>query len=115
MKPEIKKLWVDALRSGQYKQGRERLQQHGLFCCLGVLCDLAVKNGADVVVDRTVNGEILYDATAIYLPQSVSSWAGIADHSGEFQAEDGTTKWLSVLNDNGVPFPEIAATIEEYF
>lgn len=30
--------WIAALRSGQYKQGRFRLERDGRFCCLGVLC-----------------------------------------------------------------------------
>ena len=45
MKPEIKKQWVQALRSGEYKQGRGQLKQGATFCCLGVLCDLAVQSG----------------------------------------------------------------------
>lgn len=36
--PEIKKLWVDALRSGLYKQGHnDLLDAEGGYCCLGVL------------------------------------------------------------------------------
>lgn len=45
IKPEIKKRWIEALRSGEYEQaigvlrktdgvGRQR------YCCLGVLCDV---------------------------------------------------------------------------
>ena len=42
-----RKIWVDALRSGEYKQGQYTLRQHsrGLappysykYCCLGVAC-----------------------------------------------------------------------------
>ena len=36
--PEVKKMWVDALRSGRYKQGHEDLIDGvGGHCCLGVL------------------------------------------------------------------------------
>ncbi len=42
---EVKKLWVKALRSGKYKQTKDRLQDPTGFCCLGVLCDLAAKDG----------------------------------------------------------------------
>lgn len=50
MKKAIKKRWVEALRSGEYEQGRMKLRNKGTesdtFCCLGVLCDLAVQDGA---------------------------------------------------------------------
>ncbi len=32
--------WVEALRSGKYKQGRDHLRTGDAYCCLGVLCDL---------------------------------------------------------------------------
>lgn len=39
MQPHIKKLWVEALRSGRFKQGRYHLRPTAdAFCCLGVLC-----------------------------------------------------------------------------
>lgn len=41
MKKKIAKMWADALRSGDYKQGIGRLRnEHNHFCCLGVLCNL---------------------------------------------------------------------------
>ena len=45
MNKEVKKKWVDALRSGEYAQGRSSLRDHDEYCCLGVLCELAVKEG----------------------------------------------------------------------
>jgi hypothetical protein len=43
MDHEIKKQWVDALRSGQYPQTNRVLRSSGTvpaFCCLGVLCEV---------------------------------------------------------------------------
>ena len=40
MKSNRKKLWVAALRSGKYEQGKEYLRWGNKFCCLGVLADL---------------------------------------------------------------------------
>jgi hypothetical protein len=42
MKKDIKKLWIEALRSGKYQQGRLGLKSHQddgneCYCCLGVL------------------------------------------------------------------------------
>jgi hypothetical protein len=46
MDQEIKKRWVEALRSGKYRQGRERLRStDNDFCCLGVLCDVIDPDG----------------------------------------------------------------------
>lgn len=58
MDPEVKRLWIEALRSDEYKQGKSALRQilkslarkrhKGLkaqrFCCLGVICDLYQKH-----------------------------------------------------------------------
>jgi len=35
------KKWIEALRSGKYKQGRHHLKNKGEFCCLGVFCDIS--------------------------------------------------------------------------
>lgn len=41
MDPEIRRKWVEALRSGKYEQGRNHLRTiDGRFCCLGVLADI---------------------------------------------------------------------------
>jgi hypothetical protein len=40
MDAQLKRDWVKALRSGNYKQGRGRLcSVNGRYCCLGVLYD----------------------------------------------------------------------------
>lgn len=57
LRPEVKRQWLAALRSGEYEQGREYLHfvEGGgeFYCCLGVLCDLAVKDG--VVAAKTLH------------------------------------------------------------
>lgn len=40
MDAEIKAKWIAALRSGEYRQGRETMRQGDRYCCLGVLCDV---------------------------------------------------------------------------
>lgn len=46
---EVIEHWIKALRSGEYKQAQNKLKntQKNSFCCLGVLCDLAAKDGGD--------------------------------------------------------------------
>ncbi len=34
--------WINALRSGEYKQTKARLQDNSGFCCLGVACKLFI-------------------------------------------------------------------------
>ena len=40
MDAKIKQLWVNALRSGKYRQARGFLRKNGAMCCLGVLCEI---------------------------------------------------------------------------
>jgi len=40
MKQEYKQPWIDALKSGKYKKGRNNLRRGDKFCCLGVLLDI---------------------------------------------------------------------------
>lgn len=45
LKPEIKKAWLEALRSGKYVQGHQALRTaDSRYCCLGVLCDVVNPN-----------------------------------------------------------------------
>lgn len=45
-KPELRQKWIDALKSGRYKQGKSALKnKHGGYCCLGVACDIVDPNG----------------------------------------------------------------------
>lgn len=47
MNPEIKVKWLEALRSGKYKQTKYVLKNNIGHCCLGVLCDIIDPNGWD--------------------------------------------------------------------
>lgn len=119
MKEEIKEMWVTALRSEEYEQGQSYLHQSyptgDRYCCLGVLTDLAKKNGVALSVmepfpearDRVVMYD---DGSATYmsfLPPAVVEWAGLDSDDPE---TDGGS--LAVLNDTGKTFAEIADLIE---
>lgn len=84
MVPEVKAAWVAALRSGNYRQGNGTLHNIGqnTYCCLGVLCDLAVKAG--VAKEREGDGMFASNVdSAMYhsgvLPKAVADWAGLSD------------------------------------
>ncbi len=38
---ENRRLWIEALRSGNYQQGTGRLKLENRYCCLGVACDIS--------------------------------------------------------------------------
>jgi hypothetical protein len=107
MKPEIKKLWVEALRSGKYKQAKEALRTDNkkAHCCLGVLCEIYVTESHGIVdwLDAAV------------LPEDVAKWAGL---DGNFDPECvmlPTKKRLTELNDGkGYGFKRISNLIEKY-
>lgn len=77
----IKKLWVDALRSGEYEQGKNVLRniEKNTFCCLGVLCDIAIKQGlpikTDTINDYSGDRVLKYNSNYENLPESVMDWA----------------------------------------
>lgn len=131
MNPDIKQRWVEALRSGEYLQGTGTLHTRAVgtnfeeahhFCCLGVLCDLAFKDGVIPAPELNVD-----DWTHTYgrdddldnnlLPKVVMRWAGLDlpgphVHYVNDEGIEGEIE-LAVLNDGGVSFEEIARIIEE--
>jgi hypothetical protein len=74
---EIKARWVQALRSGEYKQGQGYLSQGGRFCCLGVLCDLHAKETGTAWERDEAAGISVYLNTDLMLPLTVMEWAGL--------------------------------------
>lgn len=124
MKPEVKAKWVTALRSKEYTQGQKVLHNvdEGTYCCLGVLCELAVKDGLDVTVNDSLAEDYdnidtvvtYYDESNVVLPLSVLEWAGMKSDVGVF-TDKGGTHMLTALNDDGKDFDYIANVIEEYF
>jgi hypothetical protein len=121
MDAAIKERWLAALRSGEYEQGRGMLEFNGKFCCLGVLCSLAVKDG---ITERTVlenvdgpTGVALYGTrdgvggTRHYLPGKVIEWAGLPPNEPTVSVPELGGS-LASLNDSGTTFAEIANIIE---
>lgn len=94
--PEVKKVWINALLSGEYRQGQNRLRIGDRFCCLGVLCDLSMAK-------EWCGGSYGTDYTTA--PQVVRDWADL-----DAQAQER----LIWMNDHGKSFAEIAAWIEEH-
>lgn len=133
MVPEIRDAWVENLTSGEYEQTTNVLHNEtvGGFCCLGVLCDMAVKAG--IIAEPTSKAQWIKDGeqqvseyidaegdhwTSV-LPPEVIAWSGIGSDTGYFryktEAKFGQTDGLAGLNDNGLTFDQIATIIKENF
>lgn len=103
------KLWVEALRSGEYRQCQNLLSDGTGFCCLGVLCEVAIASGVEVEKIDAAGG-IAYGGEVEALPRAVQDWAGLLHSAGNFGEGD---RQLTVWNDRlGKTFLEIADIIE---
>lgn len=86
MKKQIKDEWVRRLRSGDYEQGSGYLHFQDTYCCLGVLCDMAVEAGVIEETYRPSERIAVFGKTGDWqpgdwqtqtLPHSVAEWAGL--------------------------------------
>ena len=134
MREDVAKLWVEALRSGQYDQTQgtlcavDKLTGTKSFCCLGVLCDLASTKMPGGLESHVVDGSAVEATRDIVqyggktyahggevgvIPTTVKEWSGMNTIIGEFVPEGSTKTTLTDLNDKeGKTFDEIADIIE---
>lgn len=112
MDKRIKKLWLKALRSRAYKQGRGMLRIGDRFCCLGVLCDLRAKETGVGWRRAGKRGAFTHSEALMVLPRVVRKWAGLDDSDPIVGIRKPTR--LSDLNDRGKRFGYIADRIEKY-
>ena len=104
MNKEVKKLWLDALKSRKYAQGKGRLRKTSLgsdcFCCLGVLCDLSISNHnaasrwsevPSFGITRKFKFNDEGDGYAGLPPYEVMNWAGLTT---------SVAQNLSMINDH---------------
>jgi hypothetical protein len=109
VKPEVKVMLLEALRSGKYAQGRRALLDNNTYCCLGVLCDLHAQATGKAWGCGPVGG-IFRDTSHHYqghtqMPSDdVYKWSGLS-------LADAQT--LAQANDDGKSFEKIAKMIEE--
>jgi hypothetical protein len=123
MHPELKKKWLEALRSGEYKQGqgclRKSTSEGDKFCCLGVLTDIVIKNNLAPLhwASRPEGHHVVEGGkllTAMWLPSEVVILADISP-LGAIPYGDHRHDTLANWNDYGATFEKIAKIIEEYF
>lgn len=131
---EVVRQWAEALESGEYAQTGGTLSEAGKFCCLGVLCELAVANGVIPAPEVILNPDgdptdgFSYQGSQAFLPRVVSEWAfgdsipQEESHNPKLNftnpdAEGGPEFYAAAdLNDVfHLGFPKIAACIRDTF
>jgi hypothetical protein len=123
MKKNIADRWIAQLRNGEIKQWVGSLGvSNGARCCLGVLCDIAIKDGIidppTLIPDTDDTDDVPY--TLEYgqyvgqLPSAVQKWAGMHSTDGSFRLNTEGNTSLTTLNDHGMTFAEIADLIETF-
>ena len=121
------RLWMDALRSGKYEQGKGALRRDGKFCCLGVLCDVYRKETGDGMwVDGYGNGNSFntgYFNTGYgghfvaFPPLEVYNWLGI-DYIDIGNIQDPLRRSIDPIEANdtfGWTFDQIADALERRY
>lgn len=100
----LQKKWVEALKSGDFKQGKAVLLRDDRYCCLGVACEVV---GEKNIVNKTL------------LPLTVEekfrfrNEMGVLKHSKE--SRKGFAYFnLAIANDAGETFQAIAEFVEKF-
>ena len=114
---ENAKKWVEALRSGNYKQCTKRLRHKHRgeyrYCCLGVAADISG-------VGKWRKNEFIsgLQCESQVLVENAKDWLGLDTDHGKLDITTPTGNvvhtTLAQLNDEGKSFSEIADIIEKY-
>jgi len=136
---ERMRLWVEALRSGSYRQARNKLKvalrdpdgnltDEVGYCCLGVMCEVAIANGLNLAVseDDPDGGTEPYYRYGVpgrpelssggYPPSVVLVWYGIAGSIMVGQHMDGKIIYAVEANDDlRWDFNKIADGVERIY
>jgi hypothetical protein len=120
VKDEVKAKWVAALRSGKYDQTKGYLRRTKPskmsgdapgFCCLGVLCDIAVKegvipepefDGGSVAIYGVRDEDTYRGSSEVSLPDAVVQWAGLDEGDPQLPATIDPDR-LDQIDDFGDP------------
>ncbi len=111
---EFGKKWLEALRSGEYKQGKQELltirKNEKTYCCLGVACKIV---GHGKILEKT------YGSTYLGLPSHLKNLytkkCSFTKLPKELKNKDGEGLAIKVanMNDDGKKFKTIANWVEK--
>lgn len=111
MKRELRDRWITALRSGEYRQGKESLcrlyADEPAYCCLGVLAKLEGRLVQEDLIFRTPDGQgTSYDSLEHYEVLDLYHNGTVRGHQPYAIIAD--------MNDSSHPFHVIADYIERF-
>lgn len=106
------RLWVAALRSGEFKQGRDMLRSNNAYCCLGVACEIYRREtqNAEWRGSMFVAGAAGRSSTA--LPKLVVDWLGVESGSPRVRTE---VSFIDMNDGDRADFATIADAIEQTY
>ena len=130
MNVEIGARWIQALESGRFRKGRCSLhvtagteidEANDSFCCLGVLCRLAVADGVDMKVGVEPGAKagatglkVGYDEAYGLLPESVREWAGMEHELSDLPKPVNRFRTLADMNDRSTSFTPLVEAIRTH-
>jgi len=127
MNPYVKEEWVKQLKSGNFVQIEGSLRgENNQRCALGVMVDIFIQyhpdaagwhkkedGGYELIVSNGL-GEWTHHELPGDLPKPVSEWADCqSDPCIDNVDDEWITEPVSILNDEGRDFDEIAALLED--
>lgn len=109
---EFKPKFLAALRSGEYSQDKGRLRTVNGFCCLGVACDVLLKEEPEKFKvgwsgELNDTGEFLFEGVGDLIPSSVK----IDDIPQNIIKFYGNCWQFKILN---APISEVEDSLEEF-
>lgn len=108
MNKDIKKKWINALRSGKYKQGSGWLLEDNKYCCLGVLSDILHSPKKTILGVEMPTVNVCKKAGISYTKDLNNPSRVQGDGDGDNDAYK-----LAGFNDGGKSFKWIASWIEK--
>lgn len=104
MNKQLLKDWIDALRSGKYKQGHGALFRNGKYCCLGVLMEIAYPEDEWEISPDTYG---IMKGCATTIPEFLLQDIGLH--------RDDVSYLIEINDKSGYSFTQIADYLEENF
>jgi len=113
MKKAIMERWVEALRSGEFKQTKKQLKHGKGYCCLGVLCRIHARE------HNKRFSKNKYLGVSQVLPRKVMNWAKLKDNNSFItvnKSDNPYRETLAECNDRlDYNFDQIADLIEDQY